>query len=359
MQGLQAFYPNANTMQRERTALGVPRGLDFVPLEIFLDVRSEATDYDRIVLKADAALLFDRFNHLRLPHGLEWPSVKNDEGYPINHLRRHQDLFTIVVPRLTVAATSTHYTALFNVVTDLLMYQDPEHRRRSERIDNFIYAFDRKDRDPQRLILELFNLQQEIRSLATLEKGYAANLDRLSESGKGELFQIRTDHLEGMEQLFTVFEAIAVNQARDDAKAALKTASRMDVRVGGIAWHMLRDDLTPLMKLDMEGTLYSLVSNKDGSTDNAAVFGDVSALNSDQDAMYPEVLARYEPSAMGRKRNVNDSIGRRFGLHADPTYSETLLHPSSCRPSHQSVVFRWSAILASTSIPSDLRSKNA
>ena len=300
MKGLQAFYPSENTMRRERGPLDVPRGLDFLPLEILLDVRSEATDYDRIVLKTNAALYTDRFNHLRVPRGLDWPNVKDDEGYSMDHLRRHQDLFTIVVPRLSLAATSKHYTALYNVVTDLLIYTDPEHRQRSERIDAFIYAFDRKDRDPQRLILELFGLQQEIRQLTVLEKGYAANLDLLDETGKAELFKIRTDHLEGMEQLFTVFEAIAVNQARDDAKAALKTASRMDVRVGGLAWHMLRDDLTPLVKLDMEGTLYSMVSNKDGSTDNAAVFGEISMLNSDQDAMYPEVLARYEPSATRR-----------------------------------------------------------
>ncbi|ORX40254.1 golgi-body localization protein domain-domain-containing protein [Kockovaella imperatae] len=311
MKGLQAFYPSETTMGRQRGPLGVPRGLDFVPLEIFLDVRSEATEYDRIVLKSDAAIYFDRFNHLRMPRGLDWPDVKDDEGYSMNHLRRHQDLFTIIVPRLSVAATSKHYTALYNVVTDLLLYVDPKHRQRSERIDNFIYAFDRKDRNPQKLILDLFTLQQEIRHLAALERGYAANMDLLDESGREELFKIRTDQMEGMEQLFTVFEAISVNQARDDAKAALKTASRMDVRVGGIAWHMLRDDLTPLIKLDIEGTLYSIVSNKDGSTDNAAVFGELSALNSSHEAMYPEVLARYEPSGAGRRKN-RDSFASIF-----------------------------------------------
>ncbi len=90
MSGVQAFYPNEHTLQRERTPTGIPRGLDFVPLEIFLDVRSEATDYDRIVLKTDAAMAFDRFNHLRMPRGLEWPEVLDLHGEPIRHLRIHQ-----------------------------------------------------------------------------------------------------------------------------------------------------------------------------------------------------------------------------------------------------------------------------
>lgn len=90
MHGLQAFYPSEETMHRDRSPAGIPRGLDFVPLEIFLDVRSEATDYDRIVLKTDAALAFDRFNLLRMPRGLEWPDVKDAYGESIRHLRVHQ-----------------------------------------------------------------------------------------------------------------------------------------------------------------------------------------------------------------------------------------------------------------------------
>ncbi len=203
-------------------------------------------------------------------------------------------------------ATSEHYTALYNIVTNLLMYQDPEHRHRSDRIESFTFAFDRKDRDPQRLIMDLFSLQQSIRCLAILQRGYEANVDLLTEEGKGELFKIRTDLLEATEQLFTVFEAINVNQARDDARNALKSSTRLDVRLGGVAWHMLQDDLKPLVKLDIEGTLYSHLSNKDGSTDSACAIGDLSALNSNADALYPEVMVRYESSSATKKKIVSE-----------------------------------------------------
>ena len=204
-----------------------------------------------------------------------------------------------------MSATSKHYTALYNVVTDLLMYQDPEHRHRSDRVDSFVFALDREDRDPQRLIMDLFSLQQSIRSLEGLQRGYEANVDLLTEEGKGELFKIRTDLLEAIEQLFTVFSAISVHHAREDARAALKSAARMDVRLGGVAWHMLRDDLKPLVKLDIEGTLYSYLRNKDGSTDIALAIGDLSALNSNPEALYPEVMVRYEASSAARRKIVS------------------------------------------------------
>lgn len=212
---------------------------------------------------------------------------------------------TVVLPRLQVSATSKHYNALYNVVTDLLIYQDPGHRERSERIDNFTFAFDRKDRDPQRLLMDLHNLQHSIRQLGAIKRGYEANVDLLTEEGRAQLFGIRTDQQESLEQLFTVFEAISVNKARDDARAALKSTARFDVRVGGIAWHMLRDDLAPLLKLDIEGTFFSSISNKDGSRDNAVTFGDLSALNSDSDAWYPEVLVRNES---GHKRKAKETF---------------------------------------------------
>jgi hypothetical protein len=90
LKGLQAIYPTGETMCRERGPFGVPRGLDVDPLEIFLDIRSEATNYDRIVLKTDAALSFDNSKHLRLPRGLQWPESTDENGSEVNHLRIHQ-----------------------------------------------------------------------------------------------------------------------------------------------------------------------------------------------------------------------------------------------------------------------------
>ncbi|EIW73580.1 hypothetical protein TREMEDRAFT_70997 [Tremella mesenterica DSM 1558] len=291
MKGLQAFYPNSEMMERERSMDGIPKGLDFLPLEIFLDVKSEATDYDRIVLKTDAAMSLDRFNHLRVPRGLEWPEAMDDAGEPIHHLRLHQDLTTVIVPRLVLSATSQHYSALYNVVTDLLMYQDPAHRRRSQRVDEFLLQFDRRDRDPSTFLVELFNLQREIRELEEKHRGYEQNIDRIDDVGRQTLVQIRADHLEYMDHLFTVFDAISVNFAKDDARAMLKASSRFEVRAGGIAWHMLQDTFQPLIKLDIEHTLLSYLRNKDGSTDLAIAVGDLAALNSNADVLYPEVFA--------------------------------------------------------------------
>lgn len=181
------------------------------------------------------------------------------------------------------------------------MYQDPEHRHRSEQINDFMFAFDRKDRDTDRLLADIHALQSNIRYTRDIVRGYEQNMDQLNDDGKFELFHIRNDLLSATEQLFTVFEVITVNFNKDDARAALKTASKLDVRAGGIAWHLLHDDFKPLAKIDIDGTMMSMLHNKDGSVDVASVVNDLCALNSNADAIYPEIVVRYEPSGTRKK----------------------------------------------------------
>jgi hypothetical protein len=208
---------------------------------------------------------------------------------------------TIIVPRITLSATSKHYSALYCVVTDLLMYQDPEHRHRSEQVNDFIFQFDRKDRDPDQLKADLGNLQRLIRHLQEVIRGYEQHLDLLNDKGKYDLFTIREHLFEASEQLFCIFEVIGVNFSRDDARAALKMASKLDVRAGNVAWHLLQDNSVPIVKLDIQGTMMSMLHNKDGSMDTACVVSDLSALNSIPDAIFPEVAIRYEPNGAPKR----------------------------------------------------------
>ena len=283
---------------------GAKRTLDFIPLEIFLDHRCEATDFDRIVMKTDAGFAIDKFNHLRINRQLKWPDCEDEYGRSVTHLKKHQDYITVILPRLQVAATPKHYNSLYNVVTDLLVYTDPARQQRSERIESLTLSLEHRDQDPVKFLLDLFRLQHSVRGLVDLQGGYESNADLLSDEGRKELFKIRTDILEGLEQLFTVFQAVAITQDRDDAREAVKSSSRMEVRVGGLTWHMLREDLSTMLKADVEGTIFSSSSNKDGSTDHAVAFGEICVLNSDADSLYPEVITRYDTSrSYSRKKN--------------------------------------------------------
>lgn len=297
---LQAFYPTDENIRRSRHIGGAAHGLGYLPYEIFLDEKNEATDYTRILSKTEAAITFDKFNHLRLPRGLEWPEVKDSNGMPVEHLRLHQDLYSITLPRMTVSATSKHYTAMFNIGTSLLAYQDPRHAERARRINKFNLAFDRKDRDLPRTIIDLFHQQQHVVELNRVVASYEAEVAYLTDKDRLELFRLRNEALEEMEQLFTVFEAITVAIKRERARASIFHSSRINLRAGNIAWQMLRGDLGSIVNLDVRETLFSRTTNKDGSNDQALRIQDLGARNSGPDAQFSEVLTRLDIDTAGR-----------------------------------------------------------
>lgn len=302
--GLQAYYPNQTSLARDRGRLGLPNGLDFLPLEVLLDTNSQSTDYDRVVARTDAAVSYDKFNHLRVPRGMDWPNASDAHG-PITHLRMHrasracwpeltdQDHIVLTVPRVQLEATRQHYHALLTVVTDLCSYKDATHRARSDQVNAFIFAFDRKDRDPQHTLSDISSLQSHVRSLSELQVGYEANLDRLTTEGVEELARIRQDIYETSDQLYTIFDAVTIAFSRDDARAALKTAQRMDIRIGTVIGKLLRDDMTPIITVEVAGTLFTHIGNKDGSAEWNFANANVIASNSDANAYFHEVLVRY------------------------------------------------------------------
>ena len=233
-----------------------------------------------------------------------------------------QDQMTIVVPRVALSATSKHYSALYCIITDLLLYQDPDHRQRSELIDSFMLQFDRKEKDAESLFADIDKRQREIRYLREIVRGYDQHLDLLTDAGKSELF-VRRGHLfEATEELFCVFELFSAGLNHEDARAAAMNAVQTNIRAGSVAWNLLQDDMKSLVKLDIDGTMLSVLRDKDQSIDSACVVSDLSALNSRPEAVFPEVAVRYEPGGfMGRTVSLVRRIRMWLTIQRDPMAS--------------------------------------
>lgn len=278
---VQAFYPtNANMRQSQATGQGV----GFIPLEIFYDDKNEAIDFTRIVSKTDMLLSFDKFNHLRIPTHIEWPDAYHPNGLPVEHLRLHQDLLDVKLPRLTVSATSKDYTAIYNIVTKLLVYRDPLHAIRASRVNKFLLGFVTSDGNLQDTISRLAQLQRDTQKLDNMVRSLEADFLLLTEEDLSELSLLRATTMEAKEDLFTVFEAVTVAIKQQRAKASLVHSSKIIVSAGDIGWMMLGTGGEPLVKLNVKDTLFSRVTNKDGSTDQALRVQDMKAHNSNHKA---------------------------------------------------------------------------
>lgn len=185
-----------------------------------------------------------------------------------------------------------------------MLYQDPDQRERSQRLDTYLYAFDR--RDAYRFVLDVAELQTRIRELETLARGYEDSFDQLTREGKLALIRIRADLLDSTEALNTIFDAVKAAQSHNDPSSGLKASLRLEARAGELAWYMFGED-SLIAKLAMKGVSFSWVRKKDGSAENALVIDDLQALNTSPDAVFTEVLSKYHSGSASNK-TVSNSI---------------------------------------------------
>jgi hypothetical protein len=214
-------------------------------------------------------------------------------------------------------ADTHHYTALYNVVTNLILYQDPEQRQRSQKMDTFVYSFDR--RDARRYVTEVAQLQQRIRESESLIKAYEEHYMHLAREGKLGLIDIRADLLASVENLNMIYDTVSLQRNYTERAAALKGSIRLQAHAEEVAWYMFGTD-TLLAKIAMTGTRFNWLRKKDSSTDSSLVVADMQALNSSPDAIFPEMLAKYS-KGNGRGNKVScDTISRHFLNHCSTRF---------------------------------------
>lgn len=314
-----------------------------------LDGQCRTLDFHRLLPKTDANLHYDKFNRLRLSddkemqfqdHGVTLPDHIRQkqvrlEWYPLSQLVPAdqtictQDLAIFDVPHFAVMANAQHYNALYNVVTNLILYQDPDERQRSQKIDTFIYSFD--PQDAFRYVKEVAQLQQRIRELESLGKAYDDFYDLLTTEGKLGLIDIYTDLLDSVDMLTMIFDTVAAHRNSAERAAALQASLRLRVRAGEVAWFMVGPDAL-LAKLAMKGTHFDWLRKKDSSTESTLIIDDLQALNTSADAVFPEIVAKY-------KSGIKDNKVRLSIIARARTYRTDVVSSSFSRSSMPAGLF--------------------
>lgn len=195
--------------------------------------------------------------------------------------------------QLAVSANAQNFAAIYNIVSDLILYTDPDQRERNRQLQMFMYAYDFHDfMESARVVSEL---QQRLRSLLSTEtqmastKGAELTEDRLMT--RAHIFLLS-------EELHLIFKAIRLVQEQDEsASDENKSNMRFDATANEVSWKMLEDTNDTLAKLSVRGIEYAWHSQKDSSAANKLVIKDLQALDSSPEAVFPEMLVKYDKAS--------------------------------------------------------------
>ncbi|KAG9126473.1 hypothetical protein FRC07_003289 [Ceratobasidium sp. 392] len=287
LSGLQIFSPSR---VRGHSVNSTPYE---VPLEVLLDLRCESNDFDRLVPQTEATLQYDKFNRLRLHNKVTSDTVApSGEQNSNDHLQMQNDRIILHVDHLAMSANSQNFAAIYNIVSDLVLYTDPDQRERNRQLQMYMYSYDFHDfRTSARVVSQL---QQRLRALLEIETQQVCKNAPLSEDRlmtRAQIFLVS-------EELNLIFKAIRLIQEHDENSSdENKSNMRFDASAKEISWKMLEDTNDTLAKLSVRGIEYAWHSQKDSSAANKLVINDLQALDSSPDAVFTEMLVKYDKAS--------------------------------------------------------------
>ncbi|SCZ97917.1 BZ3500_MvSof-1268-A1-R1_Chr3-3g06455 [Microbotryum saponariae] len=308
LEGLQAFCPQVSTRTKGLTKLTVP-------LETLIDLRVEPWGFDRIVPRTWASMRYDKFNKLRLgsskavheqetPH-LWAPSMSHFRTGTGKSIYTCSNRIALKNDKLSVSANPTHFTAVYNVVTDLLLYSDPAHKRRNSKLEALVFTHDFTHLEGA--IGVVSDLQYKVRSLAAMVLQYRIHLDELDGEGRLEMFTYMTEAIRQASELTLLVESIS--RARS-LSGALKPATThagllFEAKAPELTWHMHDNADIPFAKFSVTGAEFAWTSKSDSSVSNRLVIKDLKALNSSPEHLFAEIIAKYHGDRDNNMAKVN------------------------------------------------------
>ncbi|KZS98046.1 hypothetical protein SISNIDRAFT_449676 [Sistotremastrum niveocremeum HHB9708] len=306
LNGLQIFAPTPE-------AADLCVATQAVPLEVLVDYRCESTDFDRLVPQTDAILQYDKFNRLRLRNKISSvvPSLSDENFQVLEHLQHQTDLVAVSIPRLSVSANSRHFGAISHIVTNLLLFSEPAHKRRLEEVRTYVISYDFSDLDAAARVVA--DYQGRIRHLHEVLAELDHHHHRPESHAHQERLEIKAQVLSLSEELDLIFDAIKLSQDKRDNNQDQKSALRLLASSSEISWQMIEGTSELLAKLTAKGANFSWLNRQDSSTMNKLVLHDLRAFDGAPDAVWPELLSKHmEP--------LNHPLVKR-GIFADADWS--------------------------------------
>uniref|UniRef100_V5EIZ2 Golgi-body localization protein domain-containing protein n=2 Tax=Kalmanozyma brasiliensis (strain GHG001) TaxID=1365824 RepID=V5EIZ2_KALBG len=307
LDNLQCFHPNASAQSKVKKHAFVS-----LPLEALIDMHGHGGDFERIVPHTNATMYYDKFNKLRLSDSSRSVSTFRKDGKPVqDHLHHHMDMIFLNCPRFSVSANGEHFAALYNVVTDLILYRDPAHRDHAKRLEEMMFSYDFTDVSGLADIVT--ELQVRIREARSLVDQYMLVAHRLNERGRAEFVGLLGEMVELVEELNLIMDAITTSQdSKGGADREKKSALRFMAQAQEVAWNMIGDEAGQLVaKLALRGISFSWLNKADNSAANTVSIRDLQALNVDPNAMFAEIITkhtRHQDHPMAREGRFLDAM---------------------------------------------------
>ena len=272
----------------------------WIPFENTFDFDDEPFGWARVVSKTSASLRYDKHNTLRLKYNDEVSGGTSDHNHRPDSSEGRIDHLWVDFPHIRAVCDSAQYFTMYAIVMDLLLYNEPLEKVRSEKLEKIMLASDFSDlRGAPEMVM---NLQTRIRQLEEIKMHFQINRNHLDRQGWLDNQAIEHDLASCEDELFFMMKAITTSQRKTDERLEDSQSNallRWYISASEIVWHLMREKHVPLMQAQLNNVLYDRTDNSDGSNNNIMEIERIFGQNMLPHALYPDMLGPYLQS--GRK----------------------------------------------------------
>ncbi|KAF2269742.1 hypothetical protein CC78DRAFT_486514 [Lojkania enalia] len=303
MDSLQIFVTNAKIFSPEDihmysgSTYGTPAGSSWppwVPFEVMFEFHSNPYGFQRVVQRTSASMRYDKYNTLRLKYNDDVSAGGSGSSHKPDSLENRMDHLWVDFPHVRALCNSRQYYAMYVIVLDLLLYNEPLEKTRSERLEKIMLASDFSDLTGAPALV--MGLQDRIRQLEEIKTMFQINEKYLDKQGWNDRIEVEKDLAVFEDELFFVMKAITTAQRKVDDRAQTKQSTgllRWYVSASEIVWHLLREDQESLAEFQLKNALYDRTDNNDGSNLNSIEIEQITGLNLLPNATYPEMISPF------------------------------------------------------------------
>nr|POF14129.1 upf0648 protein [Quercus suber] len=272
----------------------------WAPMEIMFEYQTNPYGFNRVVHRTSASLRYDKYNNLRLKSRDDVSGGDTQTKQNAEEAEDHMDHVWLEFPHFKAICDSTQYYAMYIIVMDLLLYNEPLEKTRSERLEKIMLASDFSDLTGAPEMVQM--LQERIRQLEEIKMHFQVNEQYLDRQGWKDRIAIDQDLASCEDELFFMMKAITTSQQRaDDRRDQENTTGLVNLNISAreIAWHLIRDKDESLVEFQLKNAVFDRTDNNDGSNYNVMEIGHINGFNLLPDALYPEIIAPFQDESRG------------------------------------------------------------
>ncbi|USW53327.1 Putative FMP27, SW domain, FMP27, GFWDK domain, FMP27, WPPW domain-containing protein [Septoria linicola] len=285
----------------------------WVPMEIMFEFQTNPYGFNRVVHRTSASLRYDKYNQLRLKYNDDISGGEPMNAESAEEAESRMDHVWLEFPHFRAICDSAQYFAMYVIAMDLLLYNEPLEKTRSERLEKIMLASDFSDLTGAPEMVGM--LQDRIRQLEEIKMHFQVNERFLDRQGWKDRIKLDQDLASCEDELFFMMKAITTSQQHvEERREPDNSGGYMHLHIAAreIAWHLIREKGESLIELQLQDATFDRTDNYDGSNYNSMEITRINGYNLLKDAIYPEIISPFTDEHKGGRKLRN---GKMLSVH--------------------------------------------